>query len=154
MNRISRRIWIVVGRVGYYLTYPLLAVALRFNSRTRVVVQCGEQTILIKTWLFKNWWDLPGGGLHRNENPSAGAARELNEEVGITSMSGELEYLYTAPYKAGLIRFNIHYFRYVLSEKPSLKLQRGEVIEAGWFTRVEIQEMKLHPSLKTAVGVL
>lgn len=32
----------------------------------------------------RTWWDLPGGGMDRNESIKGAIARELHEEVGFT----------------------------------------------------------------------
>jgi 8-oxo-dGTP diphosphatase len=149
-----QKLWILSGRTSYYLMYPLLALYLRLHERTRVIVVCDGRVLLIKTWLYKDWWDLPGGGLHRGEDPAAGAARELAEETGIQAQISDLEYVYMKPFRSGLIRFNLHLFRYESRNVPDLRLQRLELVAGGWFTIDEVMKMKLHPSLKAEIGML
>lgn len=58
--------------------YRVSVKALITNDRGQVLVVKENQ----------DTWSLPGGGLDHGEDPSAGVARELEEELGITSVSG------------------------------------------------------------------
>ena len=42
-----------------------------------------EGKVLLVSPRRSQYWNLPGGGTRRNEDPSAGALRELREETGI-----------------------------------------------------------------------
>ncbi len=42
---------------------------------------------------FANYWQLPQGGLHKNESPEEGASREALEETGLNN----LKHLWTSP---------------------------------------------------------
>jgi 8-oxo-dGTP diphosphatase len=46
--------------------------------------------VLLVNPTYKPGWEIPGGYLHPGETPSEGAARELKEEVGLTTPIGRL----------------------------------------------------------------
>jgi ADP-ribose pyrophosphatase YjhB (NUDIX family) len=58
--------------------YRVSVKALITNDRGQVLVVKENQDV----------WSLPGGGLDHGEDPSAGLARELKEELGVVDVSG------------------------------------------------------------------
>jgi 8-oxo-dGTP diphosphatase len=46
--------------------------------------------VLLVNPTYKPGWEIPGGYLHPGETPSEGAARELTEELGLSSPIGRL----------------------------------------------------------------
>ena len=79
--------WGYLGRFLYHFAVPVIAPMIDGSRRARVLVlrQDGGVTyaLLTRNWLSKQEWSLPGGGLHRGEQPAVAAARELGEELGI-----------------------------------------------------------------------
>ena len=74
-------------------------------------------------------WSLPGGGLGYDEDPQAGARREMREELGCALDDLVLaaqfeETLYGAPHKAWV-------FTARFAVEP--RLDGREVIDSGWF---------------------
>lgn len=49
-----------------------------------------NQRILVLRTTYKEHWELPGGGVEPGETPAEAAAREGNEELGITITPGRL----------------------------------------------------------------
>ncbi len=84
------------------LLKPLSAVGffiyghLTHTPRVRVVAwNERDELLLVKNWLGGSEWSLPGGGVDRGESPENAAARELEEETGITVPTDELRYLFS-----------------------------------------------------------
>lgn len=48
----------------------------------RIILVCNNKILLVQPCTLL-YWNLPGGGINKNESPEAGAIRELHEELGI-----------------------------------------------------------------------
>ena len=121
-----------LGVAAFWLSWPVLWVYFRRGERTRVLVRCGDEVLLVKSWLGDGRWILPGGGLHRGEDPRSGAVRELREETGISLRPDRLQPLGKNIYRDKGFHFPCHYFVVELHERPPLILQRHEIAEARW----------------------
>jgi 8-oxo-dGTP pyrophosphatase MutT (NUDIX family) len=124
--------WKKLGILSYWLSWPGLYLYLRFSRRTRVVIVYKDKVLLVKGWLGSGKWILPGGGLHKKEQPAAGAAREVREETGIDISAEDLEYFGDAVYKNHGFRFRYYRFFVELSKTAALKPQKGEITEIAW----------------------
>lgn len=82
-----RRLGQFVGRAIFYALWPLFYLYLRGTTRTRALVICRGEVLLVKNWLSDNRYGLPGGGMHAGEQLLAAMERELAEEVGLHSVS-------------------------------------------------------------------
>lgn len=86
---------------------------------------------------------LPGGGAKKNEAVLMSAVRELEEETGITANPEDLEYLGEFLHDKLGHKFTAHFFVLRLVNKPKLKLQKLEIIDANWFNSDQIKEQSL-----------
>lgn len=77
-----------LGKLLFLVGLPLVFVYFRLVSsrRARVIVQNKKgEVLLVKSWLGRQNWNLPGGGIKPWEDPKDAAARELAEETGVTN---------------------------------------------------------------------
>ena len=125
-----------VRRVGYRIAFRLLRIHwLLFRPAVRGV-KClltdGELVLLVRHTYGDRRWDLPGGTLHRHEQPEAAARREMAEELGVSIPSwtslGELHD------RVDHRRDELHCFQAEVHE-PEIKLDLGELSVALWFPR-------------------
>lgn len=133
------KIWNICGRIAFWLSWPLLAMYLNDSSRTRILVTCGEEVLLVRSWLGNGQWGLPGGGMHRSEQPEQGAIRELHEETGIHAQTQDLKFLFAkdSTYDKGP-NFKVYAYHLVLPTKPKLTKQKFEISHLMWMNIAEL----------------
>lgn len=141
MNRLKQSI----GKRAYWFLSPLVGVALNFGAvRTRVFIIVGDEILVVKNWFGPGTWSLPGGGVHRNEDPKTGAVREVLEEVGVRLHEEQLRTLTEQPMRLihGSARINVMVYAVVLPEKPVLTLQKNEISGSAWMLpeKIKIKE--------------
>lgn len=151
---IRRKLWLVAGRVLYLLTQPGIRLVVHNSHRTRILVICGDEYLLVKHWLGKDFWMLPGGGCHKGEDPVDGALRELHEEVGIDL--GHEAFNYVGQYLCHDDGFHFSYDLYVvrMPDKPELRLQRIEIHQADWFKLTDKSPASVSPEVKVGLKSL
>lgn len=147
-------LWRILGRIGYYVGYVPISLYLRIGERTRVVVQCQGKVLVVRSWLSKGDWDLPGGGLHKNEAAAVGAARELKEELGLLINPTTIKLIKKAEYSHGLTRYPAYFMQAELGEIPAkLTLQKHEIIDAKWVSASELSTLPMTSTTLNAVAL-
>lgn len=148
-----RQAWIVLGRVGFWLTLPLLSLYLRGQKRARVLVVCGNQLLLTKTWFGNGQWTLPGGGLHKGESSIDAVLRELYEETGLRLQPSQVERHSDQLFQSGGLRFNYVLFTATLKRKSLLRPQPWEISEVAWVQRRDVSAANARADVLTALDV-
>jgi 8-oxo-dGTP pyrophosphatase MutT (NUDIX family) len=96
----------------------------------RVILIRNGRVVLLRHWLSKNVWTLPGGGINKGETPSEAGKREVWEETGYTvnSFDGQL----------GIYRGR-------MGDKDSAIVLYTEDFEGGmkWLPNLEVMERGL-----------
>ena len=89
---------------------------------------------------FIGCWALPGGHIDVFEPAGKAIVREVREETGLRFVPGFFRW-----YDEILPKFRWHAVVLVFSGKSSgvLKGQSAEILEAGWFSRKEVEKMRL-----------
>lgn len=128
-----RKLWLLAGRIAYWLSWPITFIALYSSNRTRILVIYDNQILTVQGWLGDGKWHLPGGGLHRGEKPAIGALRELQEEVGIRAEPDQLKPLFNKRVRSSkYFRYFCHAYALELTAMPELRLQRIEITKSMW----------------------
>lgn len=123
------------------------------RQRARVlVVNEHNEVLLVRDWIGPSVWELPGGGVGRNETPQRAAQRELQEETGITAPLADFDYLTTLHvhgYDAPI------YVVHVLKQQlPEVQHNPWEIVRIGWYPQNQlprVDPMVVHILQKLAV---
>lgn len=126
------RIWQKLGVIAFYLAWPALWLYLRWSTRTRIVVVADRKLLVVQGWLSDGRWSLPGGGLHRGEDPLQGVIRELREEAGIMVAAADVRCLADEALRIHGLRFRCIYYAAQLEQLPRIHPQRFEILTAEW----------------------
>lgn len=151
-----KKIWGVVGVAIFWISWPITWLAVNNSRRTRVLIIAKDEVLLVKNWLGRNRWTLPGGGAHGKETLQTAAAREIKEELGLDVDENDLQLLFQ---KEGMrdtgFRFDCDGFLLLLKHKPTLALDNLEMHEARWFPLgSKLHQRRLSPSAHLALGAL
>ena len=137
----SVQVPVPLRRQGYRIAHRLLR-SWWFVARPHVQgVKCaltdGESVLLVRHTYGHSEWDMPGGGIHRGEEPMAAARREMEEELGIGI--DNLRPLGEIRGRAYQAHDRIYCFHAELLA-PELTIDRGELEEARWFPRAQLPD--------------
>jgi 8-oxo-dGTP pyrophosphatase MutT (NUDIX family) len=124
--------WKKLGIVAFWLSWPGLYLYLRFSTRTRIVIACKDKVLVVKGWLGSGKWILPGGGLHKGEDPLSGAIRELKEETNLSINPKQLKFIGEAVYEQYGFRFRYYRYGIELDDMADLQPAGKEITEVEW----------------------
>jgi len=130
-----------LGWLVFWACYPVFWLYLNNSKRTRVLVIVDNQILLLQGWLGTGKWSLPGGGLHKDELPVAGALRELKEETGILVGKRQLKPLYQGASREHGIHFSFTSFVVELPKLPAIKKQWYEVSKTTWLPLKDVTKI-------------
>lgn len=137
-NHLLKTVWQALGTAAFWASWPLLHIYLRSSARTRVLVVAGDRVLVIKNWFGTKRWALPGGGLHRNEDPLLGSLRELKEETGLVLRPEQLRPLFADTYRQSGLRFNYRCYKAAVQTAVPLTPGPLEVITAAWLPKSQL----------------
>ena len=125
----------------YKAAYKFYRIYLKaFDLRLRgavCLIEWQGKILLIRKNYGDLKWNLPGGGIGRNETPERAAVREVREEVGIR-LSGVSEigsFTGTCYYRKDTL-----FIFYSAVENPEFQVDGVEIREAEWFEWTALPE--------------
>ena len=128
-----------IRRQGYRVAHRMLR-GWWFITRPHVqgvkcVLSNEDSVVLVRHTYGHSDWELPGGGVRRDESPADAARREMEEELGVRlDELASLGHINARPYRA---HDQIHCFQAELSGRE-LTMDEGELAAAEWFRRDEL----------------
>ncbi len=102
------------------------------THRTRVAIVYKDQILLIQNWVGSGTYQLPGGGVKKNEDIKLGAARELKEELRLNISQNDLVHITTMPPTKEKPYYK-EILKVTFKEKPPFKRNTKELKSAGWY---------------------
>lgn len=141
------------GYLLYRLARPEIRRRMNGSSRARVLIVAGDELLLVKGWISRQRWMLPGGGIESHEDVAAAARRELAEELGLDISLKDFKSLKNLEYQDDhRIKWQACLLLVRFEQKPKLKRRRLELSDANW---VPINQLppKRSPLVDTAIEV-
>lgn len=133
----------LLGTLAFFVSLPGLYFYLKRDERARVIVQVGEEILVLKGWYGSNKWMLPGGGMHTGEQPIDAAIRELKEETGIVAQPADLQPAGSGKVKDSYgLSYTYHLFVMKLAERPESAVRNYEIYDVDWRRPQDLVEDK------------
>ena len=127
----------VTFRYGYKAMRLLWRVYKPRHNGVGVLIRHDDQVLAVRH-SYRPGYTIPGGGMNRRENPRQTAVRELAEELSITANPDHLVYKRHV--------HNTHLFELRLAEKPLIRIDHREIIEALFLSPEEA--IRRNPSFR------
>lgn len=139
-----KKLVMLLGRTIHFLAWPFWLFYFRFTPpRAKVFVVHNNKLLLVKGWISKGKWSLPGGGSHRGEDLTQAASRELYEELGIISDPNDFELLGSHVLTQSHISTKLSYFLLNIDDLPEIKKQLLEIADSEWFDKKQLTSIDL-----------
>ena len=124
--------WQKIGILAFWLGWPLLRIYFLFGERTRVIITSpAHKILLVKGWIGDGKWGIPGGGVHRGEEPVKGAIREVLEETGLQLKPNQFKKIEKSVLSERGLKYKYTLYQVKLTSEP--KLTRGhEITDIIW----------------------
>lgn len=131
-------LYALMGRIAYWVVWPGSWLLLRGSKRARLLLVHDDEILVVNNWLSIGKWNLPGGGVHRGEDPKLGLLRELTEETGIVLQVQDVRHLATEPYRTRGFSYSCAYFTASVSKRAATRRQKLEITAIDWCKTSEV----------------
>jgi 8-oxo-dGTP pyrophosphatase MutT (NUDIX family) len=140
----------IVGKFVYICIYPVFRVFIYNSDRAYVLLIYKNEIILSQNWLgWHNEWALPGGGMHKGEDPKLAVAREVYEELNIKIKPSALTKLSNKSYRSRFAN-NYHIYRCNLKTRPKISIST-EILQAKFINVKDVKKIKLNEATDKAL---
>ena len=151
-RRASQKALDAAWRAGLWLAYRVLRIGWRLfrpkGHGALVAVWCDGRVLLVRN-SYRDKLALPAGGIGRGETPLQAAVRELREEVGIRADPEALQYVTEIASDWEGKRDRCAVFELALEEEPQVRIDRREIVWAGFATLDEALAEDLAPPVRS-----
>lgn len=146
----------ILNKLFFWCCWPGLFIYFHGSRRSRIIIQKKENTLLVKGW-WNRWfaddrWGLPGGGMQRGESPEAAAARELQEELGISVSATDLQCIGEATISEYGLRYRAIFFFCTASVDIPAPVRNHEIRDTAWLPATTTLHLK--PEVGRALELL
>ncbi len=142
-------------QLGYMGAYRLMRAYWQLRRPTThgalVTLWCQGEVLLVRH-SYVPYYSAPGGYIRTGEDPKRAAQRELMEELSLSiepenlSLSLDLTHVWEGK------NDHVRIYHAELAERPHLRLDYREVVEAFWFRPEQVRELDVFPPLKQAIA--
>lgn len=136
------KIYQKIGIGLYKLALPFIRPVIRHSTRAYVVIIYDKQIVLVKNWLARDNWRLPGGGLKKGESPEHAVIREVKGELRLVLKQEKLVFLNKGTAKSDKLGYRFSNYYYVMDTYPRILPNIYEIVDHGLFSSLP-KEMHL-----------
>jgi 8-oxo-dGTP pyrophosphatase MutT (NUDIX family) len=147
-----RGIYSSAGVLAYRLGLPVMRLLIKRTERVYVMIEYDKQVLLIKNWLGRQGWQLPGGGRRPDETARQAGVREIKEELGIRLAPSELKLIKKGLWQTDGLGFRYSVLKIKLAEKPVLRLRSWEIVQASWVPINQASKLPLSQEVAELFG--
>jgi 8-oxo-dGTP pyrophosphatase MutT (NUDIX family) len=119
----------------------------RPRTRGALVALWNDGDVLIVKNSYRDQYTLPGGYIRRDESPSEAGARELAEECGIYVQPERIRQVYQHVHAFEFRKDDVSIGEVEISERPPIRIDHREVVDARFFSPAAAQKLPLVPHL-------
>jgi len=141
-------------RVAYKCAYRMMRVywaALHPQTHGALVAIWNQGEVLLVKNSYVPYHSLPGGYVRRNETGREAALRELFEETGLRVSSADLRLVLDEQHDWEGKREHIEIFEVDVNERPTVAVDRREVVGAQFHLPMAALELQLFPPLRKVI---
>lgn len=124
----------------FILLWPLQWLHVKGSHRARIIIQQGDEVLLVMPRFGGGKWQLPGGGVKRSESAGAAGAREIDEELSLKADEQTLEYIGDRDVSEHHIPYHATLLRYRCSQRPVIHLGRFENQDYTWMSLADARQ--------------
>ena len=140
---------------GFQLAYKCAYQAMRLQWHLRrptthgalIAIWCGDEVLLVRN-SYVSYYSLPGGYVHKGEQPAQAAARELNEEVGLVTSPEKLNLALEVTHKWQGKNDHVCIFAMSTGERLTVQVDHREVVHGGFYRAEDALKLPLFPPLE------
>ena len=141
-------------QLAYVCAYQLMRTYWRVRQPTThgalVMIWHDDKLLLVRN-SYVGYYSLPGGYVHSGESSRDAAVRELREEVGLRARADELELALDTTHRWEGKHDHVELFSLHVQQRPEIKVDNREVIEASWVTPERALQLNLFPPIRTVL---
>jgi 8-oxo-dGTP diphosphatase len=141
-------------QLAYQVAYRLMRIYWRVRRPTTqgalIAVWHAGEVLLVQN-SYVPYLSAPGGYVGRKEAPTAGAVRELREEVGIEARPEQLVLALDLTHDWEGKRDHVRIYHLDLAQRPRLRIDHREVVQATWHRPERAIELNVFPPLKRVI---
>ncbi len=133
-------------RLAYRVAFRLWILRnffLRPHHEGALVAIWHDGKLLVVRTSYRQSWDLPGGGIGRNEMPVEAVVREAREEIGVALDPAMLMQVHEETTFHGYCHDHLRIFQVELSAEPAVRIDSREIIAAAFMHPEELQALRI-----------
>lgn len=122
-----------LGRILFWVTWPLIWVYSPMRLRSRMLVVCRGDYLVVKANFGSGCWQLPGGGTRRAESTKHAAGREVFEELGVSLAGHPIKTITSSRvFKETGLPKRYALYMVELTDRPNVKIKKSEISDYAW----------------------